>query len=256
MGQRAPTKKHKPILEQVQTYLEPVMKRSQQQTQTTSTGHVPVGSATKSRRGFTMVELLVVMAIIGILVGMLAVAMGPILRTVYNGAVTTEMKQLELAIEDFNNQHGFYPPTFSMITGPGDLVPYLNKISPNHREVSSGRLAVWYAAIGTHLDDRTSLVFWLSAINSNKQFPITGGLADRSGGIQLPVAFGGSDSIVVDGSGNITLVDGSPVNRAVNGSGAAVEIPRDSFFDFRGGQLSDFALDIACLLYTSDAADE
>ena len=53
------------------------MNRSQQQPQTTSTGQVPVGSATKSRRGFTLVELLVVIAIIGILIGMLAVAIGP-----------------------------------------------------------------------------------------------------------------------------------------------------------------------------------
>ena len=222
------------------------MNRSQQQTQTTSTGQVPVGSATKSRRGFTLVELLVVIAIIGILIGMLAVAIGPVLTRVYDGAVTTEMKQIELAIESFRTQHGFYPPSFSGISSAGELLPYLNRISPNHREVSSGRLAVWYQAIGQHLDDRSSLVFWLSGLSSNKQFPFTGGLSDVGGNLQLPVAFGGSDVILVDNSGSVqTNSEDEFEFRAVNADGVGIDISRDSLFDFKGERLSDRVLSFA-----------
>ena len=130
------------------------MTRSQQmQTQTEgpgrdgrigNAGSIPVLSATKVRRGFSLVELLVVIAIIGILISLLAVAIGPVLRRVHEGAVTAETGQLELAVESFKNKYGFYPPSFDGVngigagtgaTGPTDLVPFLNKISPNHGEL-------------------------------------------------------------------------------------------------------------------------
>lgn len=237
---------------QVQPYLEPDMNRSQQQTQTTSTGQVPVGSATKSRRGFTLVELLVVIAIIGLLVGLLAVAIGPVLTRVYDGAVTTEIKQLDAALESFKNQHGFYPPSFSGIGTANQLLPYLNKISPNHGETAAvspafpmRRLDYWWNAIGQHLDDRSSLVFWLTGMSSNKQFPLTGGLGIAGGNLQLPVIFGNSDVIRIDSSGAAQFNSGESEFRAVDAGGAEIDVPRDSFFDFRGEQLSDLVLSFA-----------
>ena len=229
------------------------MNRSQQQTQTTSTGRVPVGSATKSRRGFTLVELLVVIAIIGILIGMLAVSIGPVMTRVYDGAVSTEMKQIELAIENFKNKHGFYPPSFRGITSANDMLPYLNKISANHRETSAvstafpaRRLDYWWNAIGQHLDDRSSLVFWLSGLSSNKQFPLTGGLGFVGGNLQLPVAFGGSDVIRIDSSSSPQAdSDGEFEFRAADGSTGQIDVPRDSYFDFRGGQLTDRVLSLS-----------
>lgn len=221
------------------------MKRSQQQTQTQSASHVPVGSATKSRRGFTLVELLVVIAIIGVLVGMLAVGIGPVLTRVHEGAVTAEMGQIELAIESFKNKHGFYPPNFNAnggINAAADMLPYLNKLSPNHREntnfpgTTTNRLQTWWNAIGQHLDNRSSLVFWLTGLSPNKQFPITGGLAERDGGFQLPAIYGSSEVITVDSVGSLLYNPPKPKKKtrlAVDGNGVEIEIPRASFLTLR-----------------------
>ena len=194
---------------------------------------------------------------------MLAVAIGPVLTRVHDGAVSTELKQIELALENFKNQYGFFPPSFSGFANavrdggsynlgnpsdsdtsvpPGEelqLLPFLNKISANHRENTGAGptpLRLWWVNIGRHLDDRSSLVFWLSGLSSNKQFPLTGGLVATG---QLPVAYGLPQSIVFAGNGAADL--------ATDAAGNAIDVPRDSYFDFEGGQLSDNALDILTL---------
>lgn len=228
-------------------------------------------SSIGARIGFTLVELLVVIAIIGILIGMLAVSIGPVLTRVHDGAVTTELKQLELAFENFNNQYGFYPPSFgglnNVVRDSGNydlnnpwstdgsvpqgeerqLLRFLNKIAPNHREnVSSPNfsgetpLRAWWVNIGRHLDDRSSIVFWLSGLTSNKQFPLTGGLPAVGGSGQLPVAFGLPQSIILTGNGTRN----SDPDLARDANGNVIDIQRDNFFDFRGGQLATASLDI------------
>ena len=74
-----------------------------------------VSSATRlaQRVGFTLVELLMVILIIGILISMLVVAVNPVLERARETAVAIEMKQIDLAIEHFNTKYGFYPPSFT-----------------------------------------------------------------------------------------------------------------------------------------------
>ena len=234
---------------------------------------VPVASATKIRRGFTLVELLVVIAIIGILISMLAVAIGPVLRRVHEGAVTAETGQLELAVESFKNQYGFYPPAFGGprgigggdlngldasgslergASGPADLLPFLNKISANHGELgampgsnpSVSRLTFWWNHIGKHLDSRSSLVFWLSSLSANKQFPLTGGLPlNGAGNPQLPSAYGGGQVLAVAGGTSGTSIrTAGAVSPGVE-SDPGIDVPRDSYYTFRNEQLASRALD-------------
>jgi prepilin-type N-terminal cleavage/methylation domain-containing protein len=143
------------------------------------------------RAGFTIVELMVVIAIIGVLVGILAVAVGPAIWRTDEHVISSEIVQLEAAIEKFKEKYGFYPPDFTAITGPDDMAPYLNKISRNHAEFSAfpvghplagsytRRIDAWWDHYGNHIrtgDRAGALVFWLSHLFNNAQYPLTAGL--------------------------------------------------------------------------------
>lgn len=66
---------------------------------------------TQSRNGFTLVEILVVIAIIAILVALITPAL---MRIMGRGAATDNMhtiRQLEIALEEFKRKYGVYPPS-------------------------------------------------------------------------------------------------------------------------------------------------
>ena len=180
------------------------------------------------RLGFTLVELLIVITVIGILVGLLLPAINGAMRSARELAMRTEMVQIEQAVESFKTEYGFYPPSFEQFApgaaadtshpGLAAFLRYLNRIAPNHQEAISfvgggSRIVVWWNKVGQHLDDQSSLVFWLSGLCQNKQFPITGGNPDS-----LIPPFGPDTSFT-----------------APNGS--VVEINRDRRFEFQPNQL-------------------
>src|SRR5258708_18673962 len=69
------------------------------------------------KTGFTLVELLTVMAIIGVLAAFTIPVMSAVTRTKYINTTKAEMAQLEAAIDSYHTVYGFYPPS-----NPGNVL--------------------------------------------------------------------------------------------------------------------------------------
>ncbi len=202
---------------------------NERENQSMTTAEVPMISATTNsqsirviRRGFSLVELLVVITIIAILVGFIAPAVFRALTTSEEFVINSDIVLLNSSVEAFKTKYGFYPPDFSRIRTLNEFIPYLNRIAPNHGHTPV-QLNAWWADIGIQLsgdpttplpDGRkgpvASYVFWLSGLSKNKQYPLT----DLSG---------------------VPLV---AYNQAINTAGTAVPaIEREVFYDFKSERL-------------------
>jgi len=71
---------------------------------------VPRLSAFDPRRAFTLVELLVVIAVMGVLAALIVPVAGQVKIHQYRFNARAEMEQLETAIERYKAAYGFYPP--------------------------------------------------------------------------------------------------------------------------------------------------
>ena len=92
--------------------------------------------------GFTLVELLVVIAIIGLLVGMLLPAVQAAREAARRGQCTNNLKQIGLALHNYLNSQGFFPPGY--IDG--------NKVATNTPDTDVGPGWGWGAFLLTYLE--------------------------------------------------------------------------------------------------------
>jgi prepilin-type N-terminal cleavage/methylation domain-containing protein len=73
----------------------------------------------KPNKGFTLIEMLIVVAIIGILAGVVLVGLGPVQRGGRDARRIADLRQVQNALELYFNKCGYYPGTAAPTTCPG-----------------------------------------------------------------------------------------------------------------------------------------
>lgn len=148
------------------------------------------------RAGFTLVELLVVITIIGILVSLLTVG----LMAAYNSAkrftIANEVSQVEMALEKFHQKYGCYPPDMSDFSNgslsDGQCIAFnafVTKAYPRCDRAMLSTFRQWLlarppgpAGSANHIDQAEALVLFLALTSSNPRYPF----GDTSSGAFVP----------------------------------------------------------------------
>src|SRR5438067_555126 len=104
--------------------------RAQQSSLPNSEVSVMARSRQRTKRGFTLIELLVVIAIIGVLVGLLLPAVQKVREAANRMSCTNNLKQLGLAMHNYHNAFGGFPP--EQTTSPQNswtpfMLPYIEQ---------------------------------------------------------------------------------------------------------------------------------
>ena len=130
------------------------------------------------RAAFTLVEMLVVIAIIGILAGILLTALGPVQRKALNTAIRVDIKNLSSAVEAYKLKYDDYPPDFS---DKNVVRRHILKAWPNidSTELQGMWTLFWRfpnnnANHQSRVDPAEALVFWLGGFSSDPRRPFTG----------------------------------------------------------------------------------
>lgn len=158
------------------------------------------------RPGFTLVELLIVIAILGILVSLLAWGVNAARVSILKKAQSAEIANIASAIEAYRNKYGDYPPdgsSWPIVEAhlrkafPNILITELNLLDPkyhvrfqdipgnayirNDNDTTATHPFLPYAQSlnanirsGRVMDSAEALVFFLGGFSSDPQRPLTG----------------------------------------------------------------------------------
>lgn len=131
-------------------------------------------------QGFTLIEVLMVIAIIGVLVGLLVPAVNMARRSVQQSSIVFEVQTLNSAVEQYKTKFGDYPPDGSNVS---TFKRHIRKVFPN---IAASELLDLDSAVGCNqqpiptspdfrvMDPSEALVFFLGGFSDDPAHPFTG----------------------------------------------------------------------------------
>ena len=134
------------------------------------------------RSGFTLVEVLVVIMIIALLAGLLTPAVMRSLNSARNAAIKAEIDMLHMAIMNYKNEYGSFPPSYvPTLSGSDAACKHLTRIFPRiaqgdlllqARSLSYMNLGTGTFAAAQSLTPDAALVAWLFGYNDQAAYPV------------------------------------------------------------------------------------
>jgi prepilin-type N-terminal cleavage/methylation domain-containing protein len=151
-----------------------------------------------SRDGFTLVELLVVISIIGMLTAIAVPTIFSAVASARNAKTKAEIDMLQMALMNYKNEYGSFPPAnmgptnpatgygplwLTPTTNPARPTPQVNtahpaykhlvRIFPRLSEETTGLNSPYYTM--SRMSPAQALVFWLQGFYENPEYPLTNG---------------------------------------------------------------------------------
>lgn len=132
-------------------------------------------------RGFTLVEMLVVLAIIAVLIGLLLPAVMAAVNSARRSQMALEVSQLDQAIRAYQKQFGDFPPSMGEDYSPANryntaVERHLRRCFP---KITQEEKDAFYDNIAPKLNQGEALVAWLSRVSKNPRNPFTDITAEK-----------------------------------------------------------------------------
>jgi prepilin-type N-terminal cleavage/methylation domain-containing protein len=197
------------------------------------------------RRGFTLVELLVVIVVIAILIALLLPAINGAVRTARVGAASAEINQLAQALAQFKAQYGVYPPSSIILSETGDYgTATISVAFPNVPT------AVLQQKIARSVQYLRRIWPKMATTTTGATLSIPGVYYDfnNNGKADAPYMLDGAECLVFFLGGLPGLVDGNwttvgfsknPANPAISPTVTLGANRSSPMFEFRPGRLND-----------------
>ena len=137
-------------------------------------------TASHRRSGFTLVELLAVIMIIALLAGLVTPAVMRARNTARNAAIKAEIDMLHMAIMNYKNEYGSFPPCSDDLTAATGLATkHLARLFPRCTNPYSQLTTAFSGKTPAVISPSNALAFWLSGYTDDPALPLAASSASR-----------------------------------------------------------------------------